>query len=95
MEGGNKMTREEEIRQAARKYFDDYMDGLKGEVLTVEQTFEDAAKWADRTLIEKACEWMREEFYTSKDRNGHNILVSASCDNVEELIKDFEKQMEE
>lgn len=38
---------------------------------------------------------MREEFYTSKDRDGHNILVSASWDNVEELINDFEKQMEE
>ena len=89
------MTREEEVRQTAGKYFDDYMDGLKGKILTVEQTFEEGAKWADRTLIEKACKWMREEFYTLKDRDGHNILVSASCDNVEELIKDFEKQMEE
>lgn len=44
------MTREEEIRQEARKYFDDYMDGLKGEVLTVQQTFEDGAKWADENL---------------------------------------------
>lgn len=41
------MTREEEIKQTARKYFGDYLDGLKGEVLTVQQTFEDAAKWAD------------------------------------------------
>lgn len=51
--------------------------------------------WQKKALIKKACKWMREEFYTSKDRDGHNILVSASCDNVEELIKDFEKQMEE
>ena len=45
--------------------------------------------------MKKASKWMREEFYTSKDRDGHNILVSASWDNVEELINDFEKQMEE
>ena len=42
------MTREEQIRKEASKYFDDYLDGLKGEVLTVDQTFEDGAKWADR-----------------------------------------------
>ena len=41
------MTREEQIKQQARKYFGDYLDGLKGEVLTVLQTFEDGAKWAD------------------------------------------------
>ena len=41
------MTREEQIKEAARKFFDDYLDGLKGETLTVQQTFEDGAKWAD------------------------------------------------
>ena len=41
------MTREEQIKEAASKYFDDYIEGLKGEVLTVDETFEDGAKWAD------------------------------------------------
>ena len=54
-------------------------------------TFEEAMKGT----MKKASKWLREEFYTSKDRDGHNILVSASWDNVEELINDFEKQMEE
>lgn len=86
--GGNKMTREEEIRQ--------YLKERNIPITSLEaNSIIEGAKWADRTLIEKACKWMREEFYTSKDRDGHNILVSASCDNVEELIKDFEKQMEE
>jgi hypothetical protein len=57
------MTREEQIRQVARKYFDDYMDGLKGEVLTVEQTFEDAAKWADKTQVERVLKFIFEYFY--------------------------------
>ena len=96
------MTREEQIRQAGIEYTlstrpmcigGDAFSELIDEINRC-PSFEEGAKWADRTLIEKACKWMREEFYTSKDRDGHNILVSASCDNVEELIKDFEKQME-
>lgn len=74
------MTREEEIRQEARKYFDDYLNGLKGEVLTVQQTFEDAAKWADKTMIEKACDW---------------LLKGGYFVNNTETINDFKKAMEE
>lgn len=97
------MTREEQIRQAGIEYtlstrpmcigggaFSEIVDEMNRNY-----AFEEGAKWADKTIIDKACKWMREEFYTSKDRDGHNILVSASWDNVEELINDFEKQMEE
>lgn len=56
------MTREEEIRQAARKYFDDYMDGLNGEVLTVQQPFEEGAKWADETMLKNSREWVKNAF---------------------------------
>lgn len=83
MEGGNKMTREEQIRQVARKYFDDYMDGLKGEVITVEQTFEDAAKWADKTMVEKACKWLLSQ----------EEMIGISLEN--EFIERFKKAMEE
>lgn len=71
--------REKEIKQIARKYFGDYLDGLKGEVLTVQQTFEDAAKWADEhpqfdkeTFIEKACEWFKNNWreYVYQDKDG-------------------------
>lgn len=79
------MTREEEIRQAARNYFDNYMDGLKGEVLTVQQTFEDAAKWADEIMIRKACEWMKNEISNYVDYDG-------GID--DDLITDFKKAME-
>lgn len=89
MEGGNKMTREEEIRQAAIKYFNDYMDGLKGEVLTVEQTFEEGAKWADRTLIEKACEWLKlnTNWDDEVDEMGRNMNYGK--------IEEFRKAMSE
>ena len=64
--------REEEIKQTARKYFGDYLDGLKGEVLTVQQTFEDAAKWADKTMIDNACKWFKNNWreYVYQDKDG-------------------------
>lgn len=85
------MTRTEQIQKAAMEHASYKQQGAGDAYLDFVRT----AEWADRTLIEKVYKWMREEFYTSKDRDGHNILVSASCDNAEELIKDFEKQMEE
>lgn len=86
------MTRKEEIKQASKKYFDDYLDGLKGEVLTVDQTFEDAAKWADETMIKKACEWLNMniiDYITEGSREG------ISLENQKQLIDDFRKAMEE
>lgn len=92
IEGGNKMTREEQIRQATRKYFDDYMDGLKGEVLTVEQVFEDAAKWADKTMVERVLAFIFENFYDHPHANGH--ICTDAFDSLEELEEELIKVME-
>ena len=87
------MTREEEIRQAAGKYFDDYMDGLKGEVLTVDETFEDAAKWADKTQVERVLKFIFENFYDHPHVNGH--ICTDAFDSLEELEEELIKVMEE
>jgi hypothetical protein len=87
------MTREEQIRQVARKYFDDYMDGLKGEVLTVEQTFEDAAKWADKTQVERVLKFIFEYFYDHPHVNGH--ICTDAFNSLEELEEKLIKVMEE
>lgn len=65
------------------------MDGLKGEVLTVEQTFEEGAKWADRTLIEKACEWLKlnTNWDDEVDEMGRNMNYGK--------IEEFRKAMSE
>lgn len=50
-DGGTIMTREEEIQQAAKIFHassDDYTVYKKG--------FESGAKWADKTMIDKACD---------------------------------------
>ena len=44
------MTRREEIEKAAREFY-------KGDEVS---TFVVAAQWADRTMIEKACQWITE-----------------------------------
>lgn len=84
MEGGYKMTREEEIKKAKALFYassDDYTFYNKG--------FEEGAKWADKTLIEKACEWLKE--------NLPNRMYDRNCclDNFTEyLIEDLRKAME-
>lgn len=95
------MTREEQIRKEASKYFDDYLDGLKGEVLTVDQTFEDGAKWADKTMIDKACEWMQNNMYCQpifeydEDQVPINYVIACGCDSVEGFINKLKKAMQE
>ena len=44
------MTRREEIEKAANEFY-------KGDEVS---TFVVAAQWADRTMIDKACEWITE-----------------------------------
>lgn len=80
------MTREEEIQEASRKYFDDYMDGLKGKILTVQKTFEEGAEWADKTMIEKAIDILI-------DLSNDGYLIDIH--NHEEFEKQFRKAMEE
>ena len=46
-------------------------------------------------FIEKACEWLNDEFSQMQDRDGHPNVESRSCISVEELIQDFRKAMEE
>ena len=51
------MTREEEIMEASQnetKKFSNF--------LVSAPVFRMGARWADRTMIDKACEWLKEEY---------------------------------
>lgn len=48
--------REEEIEKAAKEYVEGEPDGLQKLIGMV--GFEFGAKWADKTMIDKACEWI-------------------------------------
>lgn len=80
------MTREEEIRQEIdfqlAGSFGNYSEGY-------EEGFIAGAKWADETMIEKACKWLK--FNTNWDDEwdemGKNIDYG--------MIEEFRKAMEE
>lgn len=50
-------TREEEIRQMAKSYTQVIYDSLD-DFSDITDAYVDGAKWADETMIEKACEWL-------------------------------------
>ena len=56
------MTREKQIAVA----FDDYSDAIglstfgDFDYIDIKGAFEEGAKWADETMIEKACKWLEQ-----------------------------------
>lgn len=69
-----------------------YVDKQRG---WINEAFMDGVRWADRTVIHKACEWLKDNLYNSLDRDGRTTIDSPSCTNVNEFIKEFSKAMEE
>ena len=55
------------------------------EKINVAELLKDGAKWADKTMLEKACEWISQAY-----TNG--VLDWKNCDSI---IEDFKKAMEE
>lgn len=80
------MTREEQKIQREIDFTDWWLREHKMEGAP---TYADAIAWADRTMIEKACEWLKE--------NLPNRMYDRNCclDNFTEyLIEDLKKAME-
>lgn len=82
------MTREEEIREE----IDLQLAGSFGDKTEgYEEGFIKGAKWADKTMIEKACDWIK------NNKHSHKVLVlsfgSLSVD-WDKFIKEFSKDME-
>lgn len=84
------MTREEEIRKQAFKYGEpEYL--LQTPNILGTQGFIQGAKWADKTMIDKACEWLEQH---SEDYNMYDAW-SGDYVSFKSLIIDFRKAMEE
>lgn len=77
------MTREEQIEQ----------EWFRKACLSThcydEKSFKEAAKWADKTMIDKACEWLKRHLYDYDYVEGFEVFR-----NVESFTKDFRKAME-
>lgn len=87
------MTREEEIMQEANTRYSvshPFIDITK-------ESFIEGSQWADKTMIEKACEWLKDELYDVEDntqRGGFDIR-SKCYFTSEDLIEHFKKAMED
>ena len=90
------MKRREEIEKAAHQKYP-YEGGTKG--LICENSilvFIQGAEWADKTMIDKACKWLKEHIYeyiavgNTDYGKPYDIYL---CN--EELFDDFHKAMEE
>lgn len=51
----------------------------------------DAIKWADETMIDKACKWLRSNTYKHID----DKYLTMSFNTTIEMIEEFRKAMEE
>ena len=54
------------------------------------KSFEEGAKWADKTMIDKACKWLSENVFDYVDAYVFDYSVYE-----DELVKDFRKAMGE
>lgn len=93
------MTREEEIREASIDYQlstnprviagDAFADFARE--MNVNPSFIAGAKWADKTMIEKACDLYRDELIQLNNLFSHNKSDYAGLVDVEKSYKDFKK----
>ena len=72
------MTRKEEIEQAAEDYYNEvkYLSDLSAFPIAA---FKAGAEWADKTMIDRACEWL----------SGHLDFLSTYYD--DEFIEDIDR----
>lgn len=74
--------REREILKASVSWTD------KKLTVNEEKAFQAGAKWADKTMIEKACEWMKEQVYQEYGGGPLERLIPDT------RIEDFRKAMQ-
>ena len=82
------MTRKEQIMNAAMFY------SKKNKIEPIPYLdFIEAAEWADRTMIEKACNIL-DAMLSTQEINDYDYVTAPAYDNVEDFIEDFCKALE-
>ena len=74
------MTRKEEIQQTAKENYSGYSERRLG--------FIAGANWADKTMLDRACEWLNDTDFDMEYWNQENGFCK------EEFITDFRQAME-
>lgn len=90
------MTREEienskayQVSKAALEYYNKHHQEND---IDLTDAFEAGAKWAYKTMIDKACEWLENNMYYHDC--GNYDVITHSSDTIEEMIENFKKAME-
>ena len=81
------MTREEEIEKASKEFAYN-VSSIRPE-LNVD-SFKQGTKWADKTMIEKACKWLQ----TNID-NYSRVVIDVCSKPIIELTEDFENDFKQ
>ena len=95
------MTREEieknrhyQLTGAAFDYCRKEHPHYDGEALgEITDAFEAGAEWERKRIVEKACDWLIENFYDHPHEQ--YFICSESFDCIEEMVEQFMKAMEE
>lgn len=83
------MTREEEIKAKSEEYLPDILDDEYPYRTEFVFGFQEGAKWADETMIEKACDWIQ-----MNAMKYVNSIGGCMYFDVINSTKDFKKAME-
>ena len=89
------MTREKEIEQAMKASVAEtiYASGwgmTPQATDLLECAFTKGAQWADRTMLDKVCEWLKENVeYAVMKKNGKHTIELAGVELAEDLQKDM------
>lgn len=82
-------SRAYQVSKAALKYYNEHQD----KDIDLTDAFEEGAKWADKTIIEKARDWLQcidfEVEYFTTDSDGYTFF------DADKFIENFCKAMEE
>ena len=85
----------EKLFEYASEYAKGYADvGYdEDQIASVRDAFIDGAKWADKILINKVCNWIDDNFYNYIDTKsrGHEEILKGI--NTSSLIEDLRKAM--
>lgn len=68
------MTPRERINKASIKYFDDYLDGLKGEVLNVIDTYKDGAEYGYNLALERLAKTLEDRDFEQSYLDSENLF---------------------
>lgn len=79
------MIRDEQVKQAAKSYAN---KSIRDKGIAYLE-FIEAVEWADATLIEKACNWLRDQVYQEYPGGSLKRLIS------DEMIDEFIKAMKD